>query len=154
MIFLFNRTCTLCKVIQAGSGRSGISFLIPNTSLFWSSINWAHLALLHIRTGLTSKKGATGRLQVLESEAASRKEVHSPRSIAATQGGRREGAPQLDETSHRWIESHTSLAGGGESAWVSSQRGNLGQRTLSTTWEVCWSGYCYSKCGFRTSSIS
>lgn len=73
----------------------------PTSPSFVTHQDWADI-----------KKGATGRLQILEPEAAARRKS-SPRSTAATPGVEgREGAPQLEETSHKRMESHTSLVGG------------------------------------------
>ena len=146
------------KVIQAGSGRAETLLLIPNTSLpglhrlgspsFVTHQDWADI-----------KKGATGRLQILEPEAAARRKS-SPRSIAATPGVEgREGAPQLEETSHKQMESHTSLDGG--VGWAASLPGRLStvrepglKDTQHHVGGMLVRLPCYSKCGFRTSSIS
>lgn len=118
-------------------------------------------AFSHIRTGLTSTNGATGRHQVLEPEAGTGKKA-SPGSTAAdpvVEG--REGAPQLKVQSHKLRVAHQLGRGRGASrstwptehswgAWVGGHsehcmgdvlvrspfHSKCGSRTSSTTWEV------------------
>ena len=134
----------MLKATQAGSGRAGTHHSDPKHEAFWSSMHGVPPAFSHIRTGLTSTNGATGRHQILEPEAGTGKKA-SPGSTAAdpvVEG--REGAPQLKVQSHKLRVAHQLGRGRGASRSTCrlSTAGEPGSEdTQSTAWEVCWSDY-------------
>ena len=138
-------------------GELGLSFR-SQTQVFLVFTTWVQPALPHIRTGLTSKRGWLGDSRFWNQK--QRQKKSSPRSTAATLGMEgREGAPQLEETSHKLMESHTSLVRG--AGWAVSPSGRLstvGESGSKDTQHHVGGMLvrlpCYSKCGFRTSSIS